>query len=91
MAQDGSDDPCGKPSDKKVVKLLDEASKAKDGHGTPPEAESLRLEVDGECAECLFQLGVSAYRIGKEGGKGYQAGDQRYFDQLEAKCPQLPQ
>jgi hypothetical protein len=29
-AQDGSDDPCGKPSDKKVVKLLDEASKAKD-------------------------------------------------------------
>ncbi|MBK7112160.1 MAG: OmpA family protein [Flavobacteriales bacterium] len=85
-AQDGSDDPCGKPSDKKVVKLLDEASKAKAAMERHQKLKSA-LEVDGECAECLFQLGVSAYRIGKEGGKGYQAA-QRYFDQLEAKCPQ---
>jgi outer membrane protein OmpA-like peptidoglycan-associated protein/tetratricopeptide (TPR) repeat protein len=85
-AQDGSADPCGKPSDKKVVKLLDEASKAKAAMERHQKLKSA-LEVDGECAECLFQLGVSAYRIGKEGGKGYQAA-QRYFDQLEAKCPQ---
>ena len=31
-------------------------------------------------------MGLSAYRIGKEGGKGYEAAI-RYFDQLKAKCP----
>jgi hypothetical protein len=83
-----SDDPCGKPTDKKMVKLLDEASKAK-ARGTPPEAEELRLELDGECAECLFQLGVSAYRIGKEGGKGY--GSDQVFRAVASEVPQLPQ
>ncbi len=85
MAQEDSEDPCGKPTDKKIGKLLDEASKAKEPLERHQKLKAA-LEVDGECAECLFQLGMSAYRIGKSGGKGYEPA-LRYFDQLEAKCP----
>ena len=77
--------PCDPPTDRKVVKLLEDASKAKDAlerHQKLKEA----LELDSECGECLFQLGSSAYRIGKEGGKGYEPAI-RYFDQLNTKCP----
>ncbi len=84
-AQDDAD-PCGKPTDKRVLKLLDEAAKAKDA-GTRHKALKASLELDPECAECTFQLGLSAYRIGRESGKGYDAA-QRYFEQLQAKCPE---
>ncbi len=84
-AQDeASEDPCGMPTDKKIVKLLDEASKAKEPMERHQKLKAA-LEIDGECAPCLFQLGLSAYRIGKEGGKGYAASI-KYFDQLQAKC-----
>lgn len=85
-AQDEGEDPCAAPTDKKVVKLLDEAGKAKDAMERHQKLKAA-LEQDGECAECLFQLGRSAYLIGKEGGKGYSAA-LGYFDRLEAKCPQ---
>lgn len=83
--EEPTDDPCGKPSDKKIVKLLEEAGKAKDPVERHQKLKA-SLELDGECAECLFQLGVSAYRIGKEGGKGYGPSI-KYFEQLQAKCP----
>jgi outer membrane protein OmpA-like peptidoglycan-associated protein/tetratricopeptide (TPR) repeat protein len=78
--------PCDPPTDKKVVKLLDEAAKAKDGTTRHAKLKA-SMEVDPECGECLFQLGLSAYKIGRESGKGYDAA-LRYFEQLEAKCPQ---
>jgi outer membrane protein OmpA-like peptidoglycan-associated protein len=77
--------PCDPPTDKKIVKLLEDAARAKDPmdrHRKLKEAH----ELDADCGECLFQLGLSAYRIGKSGGSGYAAAI-RYFDQLEAKCP----
>lgn len=77
--------PCDAPTDKKVLKLLDEAAKARDPmerHRKLKEAG----EQDAECAECLFQLGLSAYRLGKSGGAGYVAAI-RYLEQLEGKCP----
>ncbi len=77
--------PCDPPTDKKVVKLLEDAAKAKDSAVRHQKLKA-SLELDGECGECLFQLGLSAYRIGRESGKGYAAA-QRYFDQLQAKCP----
>jgi outer membrane protein OmpA-like peptidoglycan-associated protein len=83
-AQDG-DDPCGAPTDKKIVKLLEEAAKAKD----PMERHSAlksTLEVDPECVECNFRLGLSAYRIAKEGGKGFKAAV-GYFAKVQATCP----
>lgn len=78
-------DPCAPPTDKKVMKLLDEAAKAKD----PVERHGklkITLEIDPECVECSFQLGLSAYRIGKESGKGYKAA-LGYFDKVQATCP----
>lgn len=83
--EEGHDDPCGKPTDKKVLKLLEDAAKAKDA-GDRHQKLKATLEVDGECAECLFQLGLSAYRIGREGGKGFEPAI-KYFTQLETKCP----
>lgn len=79
-------DPCGPPTDKKIVKLLDDAAKAKDPVERHQKLKAT-LEIDSECAECLFRLGLSAYRIGRESGKGYEASI-RYFEQLQAKCPQ---
>ncbi|MEZ4739396.1 MAG: hypothetical protein R2818_08565 [Flavobacteriales bacterium] len=86
FAQDDEADPCAKPTDKKIVKLLEEAAKAKDGMERHQKLKA-SLDVDPDCVECLFQLGMSAYRIGRESGKGYDASI-RYFDQVEAKCPQ---
>lgn len=77
--------PCDPPTDKKIVKLLDEAKKAKDPVSRHQKLKEA-LEMDAECASCLFELGMSAYRIGKESGKGFDASI-KYFDQLEAKCP----
>lgn len=84
-AQEGDPGPCDPPTDKKILKLLDEASKAKDAMGRHQKLKAA-LEEDADCVECLFQLGMSAYRIGKEGGKGYDASV-RYFEQVETKCP----
>lgn len=78
-------DPCAPPTDKKVMKLLDEAAKAKDPVERHGKLKST-LEIDPECVECSFQLGLSAYRIGKESGKGYKAA-LGYFDKVQATCP----
>ena len=82
---DDNSDPCGAPTDKKIVKLLDDAGKAKDPVERHQKLKS-SLELDGECTECLFQLGLSAYRIGKEGGKGF-APAITYLTKLQDKCP----
>lgn len=79
-------DPCSPPTDRKILKLLDEASKAKDPTERHQKLKST-LEIDEACTECLFRLGLSAYRIGRESGKGYEASI-RYFEQVQAKCPQ---
>ena len=78
--------PCGPPTDKKVVKLLEDASKAKDAN-TRHQKLKASLEADPECGECLFRLGLSAYRIAREGGRGYDAA-LRYFEEVDARCPE---
>jgi outer membrane protein OmpA-like peptidoglycan-associated protein/tetratricopeptide (TPR) repeat protein len=85
QAQEEGMDPCAPPTDKKVMKLLDEAAKAKDPVERHGKLKST-LEIDPECVECSFQLGLSAYRIGKESGKGYKAA-LGYFDKVQATCP----
>ena len=82
---DDTIDPCAAPTDKKIVKLMEDAAKAKDPVERHQKLKS-SLEIESGCAECLFQLGMSAYRIGKEGGKGYVSAI-KYFDQLLEKCP----
>lgn len=85
-AQEGAvEDACAKPTDRKILKLLEDAARAK----TPVDRHQklkASLELDGACAECLFQLGLSAYRIGREGGKGFGPAI-NYLEQLQAICP----
>lgn len=85
QAQEEGADPCAPPTDKKIMKLLDEAAKAKDPVERHGKLKST-LEIDPECVECSFQLGLSAYRIGKESGKGYKAA-LGYFDKVQTTCP----
>jgi len=82
-AQD--EDACAPPTDKKIVKLLEEAAKARE----PMERHrSLKatLEVDPECIECHFRLGLSAYRIAREGGSFYKAAI-GYLEKVRQACP----
>ncbi|MFZ1687053.1 MAG: OmpA family protein [Flavobacteriales bacterium] len=84
--EEAANDPCGKPTDKRIVKLLEEAAKAKDGGERHGKLKATQ-EIDASCSECLFQLGVSAYKRAKEGGLSLDAS-MRYFEQLKAKCPE---
>ncbi len=86
QAQDEDPDPCGATADKKIVKLLDEAAKAKDP-GERHRALKETIEMDPQCAECLFRLGNSAYSIAKQTGRDFDPAI-RYFDQLNSICPQ---
>ncbi|MEO8068634.1 MAG: OmpA family protein [Flavobacteriales bacterium] len=83
---EAADDPCAKPTDKRIVKLLEEAAKAKDGGERHGKLKATQ-EIDASCSECLFQLGVSAYKRAKEGGLSMDASV-KYFEQLKAKCPE---
>lgn len=83
-AQDETD-PCAAPTDKKIVKLLEDAAKAKDPAQRHAKLKST-LEIDPECVECNFRLGLSAYRIARESGKGYDAAI-RYLEKVQTTCP----
>jgi outer membrane protein OmpA-like peptidoglycan-associated protein len=85
-AQEENEEPCGITADKKIVKLLEDAAKAKDP-ATRHQKLKETLEIEPKCAECLFQLGLSAYKIAREGGRGYEASI-KYFEELNAICPQ---
>ena len=52
--------PCDKPTDKKIVKLLEEAAKEKNPTERHAKLKATQ-EIDAECSECLFQLGISAF------------------------------
>lgn len=87
LAQDEEEasDPCGKPGDKKILALLDKAAKTKDPVERHATLKST-LEIDPDCAECLFQVGVSAYKRASEGGVKFDAPI-GYLERLDAKCP----
>ncbi len=78
-------DPCGPPTDKKIVKLLEEAGRTRDPMERHAKLKAT-LEVDPECAECLFRLGRSAFDRASDGGASFDAAI-GYFEKLKAKCP----
>ena len=71
--------------DKKIIKLLDEAARARDPVERHQKLKAT-LEVDPECAACLFKLGISAYQRASEGGVSFDASI-GYFESLRTKCP----
>lgn len=85
-AQEEEAGPCDKPTDRKIVKLLEDAAREKD----PKERHALlkaTQEIDPACAECLFQLGISAYNRARAGAGSFEAGI-KYLEQLKAACPE---
>ncbi|HPQ59657.1 MAG TPA: tetratricopeptide repeat protein, partial [Flavobacteriales bacterium] len=86
LAGSAQDDPCEPPTDKKVVKLLADAEKARTA---PEHHQKLKeaLEEDPDRAEILFKLGVSAYRQLRDSPRASFAPALKYFDKLEETCP----
>lgn len=85
-AQEEEAGPCDKPTDKEVVKLLEAAAKAKDPAERHQKLKATQ-EVDPECVECLFQLGLSAYNRASAGAGNFDAGI-GYLEKVKAKCPE---
>lgn len=85
-AQDEEAGPCDKPTNKEVVKLLEAAAKAKDPAERHQKLKATQ-EVDPECMECLFQLGISAYNRAVAGAGNFDAGV-GYLEKVRAKCPE---
>ncbi len=78
--------PCDPPTDKKVLKLLEESAKAKDAIARHQKLKDA-LEIDPDRAEVLFRAGLSAHRIGREGGRGYEPAI-AYLERVHESCPE---
>lgn len=84
-AQDEDAGPCDRPTDKKLVKRLAEAS----GTGNPTERHRKLKALQEEfpdCAECLFLTGESAFQRAAAGAGSFKAGI-HYLEDLRGKCP----
>lgn len=85
LAQEEEAGPCDKPTNKEVVKLLEAAAKAKDPTERHQKLKATQ-EVDPECVECLFRLGISAYDRASAGAGKFDAGI-GYLEKVREKCP----
>ncbi len=85
-AQDGEAGPCDKPTNREVLKLLEAAAKSKDP-GERHQKLKATQEVDPECVECLFQLGISAYNRARAGAGKFDAGI-GYLEKVRTRCPE---
>lgn len=86
-AQDeGAEGPCDKPSDKKVLKLLEEAAREKNPSERHAKLKATQ-EIAPDCMECLFQLGCSAYNRAEAGAGGFDPCI-KYLEQVKEKCPE---
>ncbi len=77
--------PCDKPTDKKILKLLDDAAREKNPTERHAKLKATQ-ELDGSCTECLFQLGCSAFSRAQAGAGSYDASI-TYLEQVREKCP----
>lgn len=85
QAQDEDNGPCAAPTDKKLVKKLDEAKGTRNPSERHQKLKAL-LDEFPDCAECLFQTGESAYRRAASGAGSFNAG-MKYIEDLRDKCP----
>lgn len=77
--------PCDKPTDKKILKALDEAAKEKNPAEKHGKLKALNEEYP-DCTECLFQLGVSAFNRAKAGVGNFEACI-KYLEPVRERCP----
>jgi len=78
--------PCDPPTDKRVLKRLDDAEST---HNPTDRHQKLKALLDDQpdCAECLFRTGESAYERAQAGAGGYAPGI-TYLERLKALCPE---
>jgi outer membrane protein OmpA-like peptidoglycan-associated protein len=87
MAAGAQDEPgpCDQPQDKKILKLLAEAEKEKNPTERHAKLKATQ-EIDAECTECLFQLGISAFGRARAGAGSFNTGI-GYLEKVRDKCP----
>jgi outer membrane protein OmpA-like peptidoglycan-associated protein len=85
-AQDEEAGPCDRPTEKAVLKGLDDAAGTRNPSERHQKLKAL-LEEYPDCAECLFRTGISAYQRAKAGAGSYATG-LKYLEELKDKCPQ---
>lgn len=79
-------EPCDRPTDKKLVKLLDDAAAAKSPTDKHRKLKEL-LDANPECMECLYRVGESAFQRARAGAGSYAAGI-KYLEEVKEKCPE---
>lgn len=84
MAQEDAG-PCDKPTDKKLVKRLDDASNTRNPTERHQKLKTL-MEENPECAECLYRTGESAYQRAKAGAGSFSTSI-TYLENLKDRCP----
>lgn len=85
MAQD-EEDKCTLPTNKKIVKLLQQAHNDKYKPKEQYQFIKDALEMDEDCAECKYQLGVRSFQNANQRGSSYDYAE-GYFTQLIQQCP----
>jgi len=78
--------PCDRPTDKKVLKQLDDASSTKNPTDRHQKLKAL-LEDRPECTECLYRTGESAYQRAKAGAGSFNTSI-KYLEELKERCPE---
>ena len=78
--------PCDKPVDKGILKELESAAKEKNPTAKHAKLKALS-DVNPDCTECLFQLGISAFNRAKAGAGGFDACI-KYLEPVRDKCPE---
>lgn len=77
--------PCVRPTDKKLVKQLDDASATNNPTDKHRKLKEL-LDGNPECMECLYRTGESAFQRARAGAGTYAAG-LKYLEEVKGKCP----
>lgn len=78
--------PCDRPTDKKLLKRLDEAQSTKNPTERHQKLKTL-LEENPECAECLYRTGESAYLRARSGAGSFTTPI-NYLEELKDRCPE---
>ncbi len=89
MAQDEEGDECGIPTNKKVIKLL-EQSKDRKKYDQRQRHDFLKqaVDLDEDCAACYFELAKASYRRAKANGTSFKGAQGHYTDVISA-CPEF--
>ncbi len=87
FSQDEEEGPCARPTNKKVVKLLQQSFDTKK-YDRKERFKFVKdaLAIDSECTECMLELGYRAYEVASAGGNSFD-NTKTYFIDVINSCP----